>query len=167
MMESVTEDIGMKTYVAEINGEAILAFRAEDDSDAYAIVNEENGGLQLGLNGYSGLRHADGRVLWDDEAEIKARLATDDEHDRWLKARDAETGSACDGKQFDPDFPDDPDDFMAYLISVKPVDEDEEEDEGKVALMRRLMGTETGYSPSRLSQMRGNGEGVIDGAANA
>jgi hypothetical protein len=35
----------MKTYVAEINGEAIIAFRAKGDGEAYDIVNE----LQLGL----------------------------------------------------------------------------------------------------------------------
>jgi hypothetical protein len=63
----------MKTYVAEIGGQAIIAFRAEDDDEAFDIVNEENGGLQLGLNGYVGLLRADGKVLWDGESEITAR----------------------------------------------------------------------------------------------
>src|SRR5215813_14392155 len=98
----------MKTYVAEINGEAIMAFRAEDDDHTHEIVKEKDGGLQLGLNGFSGLLRADGRPLWDGQSEIRARLATDEEHQRWLKARDAETGE---GKQIDPSMDDDPDDF--------------------------------------------------------
>jgi hypothetical protein len=71
----------IKTYVAEINGEAIIAFRAEDDDHANAIVNDEDGGLRSGHNGLSGLLRADGSVLWDGETEIKARRATDAEHD--------------------------------------------------------------------------------------
>jgi hypothetical protein len=116
----------METYVAEINGEAVMAFRAEDDDHAYDIVNEKDGGLQLGLNGHSGLLRADGNVLWDEKTEIKARRATEAEHQEWLEARDAETGE---GKQIDPSMDDDPDDFNVYLISVMSVDEEEDEDE--------------------------------------
>ena len=43
----------MRTYIAEINGEALIAFRAKGDHEAYDIVNEKNGDLQLGLNGFS------------------------------------------------------------------------------------------------------------------
>jgi hypothetical protein len=50
----------MRTYVAEIDGEALIAFRAEGDNDAYYIVNETNGNLQLGLNGFSGVVRVDG-----------------------------------------------------------------------------------------------------------
>ena len=50
----------MKTYVAEINGEALIAFRAEGDNDACHIVNETNGDLQLGLNGFFGVVRIDG-----------------------------------------------------------------------------------------------------------
>jgi hypothetical protein len=39
----------MNTYVAEVNGEAIVAFRAEDDDAAFGIVSDENAGSQLGL----------------------------------------------------------------------------------------------------------------------
>jgi hypothetical protein len=102
----------MKTYVAEINGEAIIAFRAESDDHASAMVNEKDGGLQLGLNGFSGLRRADGSVLWNGETEIKARRATDAEHERLCKARDAE----ADG---------DADNFSIYLVPVKSIDEAE------------------------------------------
>jgi hypothetical protein len=116
----------METYVAEINGEAVMAFRAEDDDHAYDIVNEKDGGLQLGLNSYSGLLRADGNVLWDEKTEIKARRATEAEHQEWLKARDAETGE---GKRIDPSMDDDPDDFNVYLIPVMSVDEDEDEED--------------------------------------
>ncbi len=120
-MEVNTE--GKQTYVAEINGEAVLAFRAEDDDDAYCQVNEENGDVQLGLNGFVGVLRADGGVLWDGETEIIARPATEAEHQQWLRVRDAEIGSAYEGKQIDPSMGDDLDDFNVYLIPIKPVDE--------------------------------------------
>jgi hypothetical protein len=116
----------MKTFVAEINGEAVIAFRAEDHEEAVAIVNEENGGLQLGLNGYSGLLRADGKPLWDGESEITARRATEDEHKRWLRARDAALGDAAEGGAIDPTMGDDPDDFAVYLIQATSVDDDED-----------------------------------------
>ena len=43
----------MKTYVAEINGEPILAFRAEDDEAAERIIHEQDGGFQIVVRGYS------------------------------------------------------------------------------------------------------------------
>jgi len=89
----------MRTYIAEINGEALIAFRAKGDHEAYDIVNEKNGDLQLGLNGFNGVVRPDGSPLWDGETEIKVRPATDDEHETWHEALDAETGA---GKQIDP-----------------------------------------------------------------
>jgi hypothetical protein len=79
----------MKTYVAEINGEAIVAFRATGDDDANAIVNDENGELQQVLNGFSQLFRADGSPLWDGQSEIKTRLATEAEDESWHEARNA------------------------------------------------------------------------------
>jgi hypothetical protein len=105
----------MKTYVAEINGEAIMAFRAEDDVGALAFVNEENGDFQLGLHD---VVRADGKPLRDGESAISPRLATAAEHDQWLKVRNAETGAAADGKQIDPEMGGDLDDFSVYLIPV-------------------------------------------------
>jgi hypothetical protein len=117
----------METYVAEIDGQAIIAFRAEDDDEAYDIVNEENGGIQLGLNGFSGLLRADGKVLWDGESAIIARRATEDEHKQWLKGLDAGIGKATEGAPIDLSV-DDPDDCNVYLIPVIPVDDDEYDD---------------------------------------
>src|SRR5229473_153767 len=100
----------MKIYVAEINGEAIMAFRAEDDVGALAFVNEENGAFQLGL---SDVVRTDGKPLWDRESTISPRLATAAEHDQWLKALNA-------------------DDLNVYLIPVVDLDED---DDGEIHLL--------------------------------
>jgi hypothetical protein len=59
----------MKTYVAEINGEAVMAFRAEDGDPALGIVNEEGGGLRLGLHD---VFRADGKPLWDRESRLRS-----------------------------------------------------------------------------------------------
>jgi hypothetical protein len=116
----------MKTYVVEINGEAIVAFRAEDDDAAFRIVNEKDGGLQLGL--YDVLR-ADGKPLWDGESTISSRPATAAEHDEWLKVRDAEIGATTDGKQIDSEMGDGPDDLNVYLTPVIDPDDDDEDDD--------------------------------------
>jgi len=110
----------MRTYVAEIDGEALIAFRAESDNDAYHIVNETNGDLQLGLNGFSGVVRVDGNPLWDGETEIKVRPATEGEDKIWLDARDAEFGE---GKQIDRSTGDDPDALNVYLIPTFAVDD--------------------------------------------
>jgi hypothetical protein len=70
---------GVKTYVAEIKGEAVVAFRAENDDMAYEIVNEKDDGMQLGL---SESLSADGSPLWDEKSEITARPATEDRRGR-------------------------------------------------------------------------------------
>jgi hypothetical protein len=50
----------MKTNVVEIDGEAILAFRPQDDETARRIILEKDSGFQIVVRGYSGLRRADG-----------------------------------------------------------------------------------------------------------
>jgi hypothetical protein len=112
----------MRTYVAEVNGEALIAFRAEGDNDAYHIVNETNGDLQLGLNGFNGVVGVDGNPLWDGATEIKVRQATDSEDKIWLDARDAESGE---GKQIDPIMGDDPDILNVYLVPTCAIEDDE------------------------------------------
>jgi hypothetical protein len=109
----------MRTYIAEINGEALIAFRAKGDHEAYDIVNEKNGDLQLGLNGFNGVVRPDGSPLWDGEMEIKVRQATDDEHETWREALDAETGE---GKQIDPSIGGDRDALNVYLIPTCAVE---------------------------------------------
>ena len=82
----------MELYVAEIGGEAILAFRAEDDDEAYESVHDEL---------FWGLLRADGKtVLWDGESEISVRRASADEYDRWNEISE-------------------PDDHFIFLIPVR------------------------------------------------
>jgi hypothetical protein len=114
----------MRTYVAEINGEALIAFRAEGDNEAHDIVNEKNGNLQLGLNGFSGVLRPDGNPLWDGKTEIKARPATDGEHRIWLEALEAE---ARERKQIDPSMGGDPDALNVYLIPTSTAEGEDEE----------------------------------------
>ena len=114
----------MRTYVAEINGEALIAFRAKGDNEAYDIVNEKNGDLRRGLNGFNGLVRPDGSPLWNGETEIKVRPATDDEHKTWCEALDAETGE---GKQIDPSTGGDWDALNVYLIATSAVEGEDEE----------------------------------------
>jgi len=78
-------------------------------------MNDE---IQLGLKGFTGLLRENGEVLWDGESEIKTRLATEDEHERWSRALDTDGG----GQQIDPTASDDPNAFIAYLIPMKAAD---------------------------------------------
>jgi hypothetical protein len=102
----------MKSYVAEIDGEAILIFRAKNDDHARRIICDEDSGFQTVVRGYSGLTRADGRALWDGVGPIRHRLASPHEHERWLTLRDSRTGNA-----------DDPDDWVIYLVPVVSIDE--------------------------------------------
>jgi hypothetical protein len=112
----------MKTYVAEINGEAVVAFRASDEEDARAKINDEGGDLQQCLNDSSGFVRADGSALWDGRSEIGVRPAMEAEDESWRKACDNEIGDAEQGKPIEDDL----EDFSAYLISVKAVEVEEQ-----------------------------------------
>jgi hypothetical protein len=115
----------MKTYVAEINGEAVMAFRAMDDDDAHDMIGDEDGDVQQSLNEDSGVVRADGSPLWDGKSEITARPATEAEDESWRKARDAEIGNADEGKPIDSEIEEDFHDFNVYLIPVKSADDEE------------------------------------------
>jgi hypothetical protein len=52
----------MKTYVARIGEKAVLALRAEDDDEARAIVDDEEGSMRSDLKVLVG---NDGKPLWD------------------------------------------------------------------------------------------------------
>ena len=121
----------MKIYVAEINGEAIMAFGAEDDGAAFRIVNKKNGDFQLGL---SDVVRADGKPLWDGESTISPRLATAAEHNQWLKALNADDLNVYlvpvvgphdndDEEEDDEDEEDDDDDAEIHLLSEETVKE--------------------------------------------
>src|SRR3974377_436070 len=117
----------MKTYVAEINGEAVMAFRAMDDDDAHDMASDEDGDLQQSLNEFSGVVREDGRPLWDGKSEIRVRPATEAEDEDWRTARDAEIENADEGELIDSEIEDDSDDFNVYLIPVKSADDEEED----------------------------------------
>jgi hypothetical protein len=109
----------MKTYVAVVDGEAILAFRAEDDDAAERIICEEDGGFQIVLRGYSGLLRADGRPLWDGTSPIRHRPASPQEHAQWLVPRNSQ-----------PETTDDPNDWVVYLVPVVSIDDAAGDGEG-------------------------------------
>lgn len=122
----------MRTYVAEINGEAIVAFRAEDDDQAYDIVNNVEGGIQISLLDFD---RADGDVLWDGATEIVARRATVIEHAKWLRALKQSTREAAESGFIDRGMRDDPDDFCLYLIPIPTPADDGQEDQEYVPPM--------------------------------
>lgn len=55
----------MQTYVASIGGTAIMIFRAEDEDQAHAIIEERN--MRSDLHTLVG---PDGKPLWDGKSEI-------------------------------------------------------------------------------------------------
>jgi hypothetical protein len=116
----------MKTYVAEINGEAIIAFRAMDDDDAIDMVADADGELRESLDESSGVVRADGSPLWDGKSAIIARRATKAEEESWREARDAEISGADEGEPIESEIEDDFYDFSVYLIPVKAADDEEE-----------------------------------------
>jgi hypothetical protein len=101
----------MKTYVASINGNAVLAFRAEDDDQARAIINDPEGGMRSDLLTLIG---ADGKSLWDGKSAIQAREATPAQHAEWEQSRD----QAISDGEIDLGAGNDPDEWNVYLIGV-------------------------------------------------
>jgi hypothetical protein len=117
----------LKTYVAAINGEAVIAFRAIDDDDANDMVNDAEGELRESLDDSSGMVREDGSPLWDGKSEIVARRATEAEEESWREARDEEIADADDGEPTESEIEDGFDDFSVYLIPVKAADDEEED----------------------------------------
>jgi hypothetical protein len=94
----------MKTYVVEINGKAVLAFRAATDDDASAMVDDEVTTLRSDLQALTG---ADDKPLWDGTSPLHVRVATAAEDDEWERARD----QAISDGEIDLDAGDDPDEW--------------------------------------------------------
>jgi hypothetical protein len=70
----------MQTYVAEIDGRAIFAFRAADDSCAQAWLD-----IHAVMRHTLETVHSDGRRIWNGHADIIARKATSPEAKIWRK----------------------------------------------------------------------------------
>jgi hypothetical protein len=100
----------MKTYVAVIGGEALLAFRAEDDEQAQAIADDDEGDVRSAL---LEVVRVEGTPLWDGSSRIAVRAATEAEHTVW---------------ETETDVDDDADIFEVFLIPVyDPAGADEED----------------------------------------
>ena len=75
----------MNTYVATIGGKAVLTFRAVDDDQAHAMIDDQEGSMRSDLKV---LVDADGKPLWDGKSAIEVREATAPEHAEWKRSRD-------------------------------------------------------------------------------
>ena len=62
-----------------------VAFRAEDDDEARAIIDDEEGSMRSDLKVLVGM---DGEPLWDGESAIEVREATVAQHAEWKQSRD-------------------------------------------------------------------------------
>src|SRR5450756_1905748 len=102
----------VKTYVARIGGSAVLAFRAEDDDQARAIVDDPAGNMRSDLQVFVG---ADGKPLWDGKSAIQAREATPSQHTEWEQSRD----QAISDGEIDLDAGNDPDEWNVRLIDIQ------------------------------------------------
>jgi hypothetical protein len=101
----------MNTYVAIIGGKAVLTFRAVDDDQAHAIIDDQEGSMRSDLKV---LVDSDGKPLWDGKSAIQVRDATAAEHAEWKKSRD----QAISGGEIDLDARDDPDNWNVYLMGA-------------------------------------------------
>jgi hypothetical protein len=104
-------EFNMKTYVATIGGNAVLAFRAEDDDQALATIDDPEGSMRSDLQALVG---ADGKPLWDGKSTIQAREATPAQHTEWEQSRD----QAISDGEIDLDAGNDPDEWNVYLIGI-------------------------------------------------
>jgi len=101
----------MNTYVAIIGGKAVLAFRAVDDDQASAMIDNPEGSVRSDLKVLVG---ADGKPLWDGKSAIQVQEATSAQHAEWKQSRD----QAISEGQIDLDARNDPDEWNVYLTGA-------------------------------------------------
>ena len=101
----------MKTYVACIGEEAVLAFRAENDDDAHSMIDDEEGSIRSDLTVLVG---TDEDALWDGKSSLQVREATAAQHAEWEQSRD----QAISDERLDLDAGDDPDQWSVYLTRI-------------------------------------------------
>jgi hypothetical protein len=101
----------MKTYVACIGEEAVLAFRAENDDEAHEMINEKEGSVRSELKVLVG---TDEKPLWDGKSAIVMQEATAAQHAEWEQSRD----QAISDEEIDLDAGGDPYEWSVYLTSV-------------------------------------------------
>ena len=101
----------MNTYVAIIVGKAVLTFRAVDDDQAHAMIDDQEGGVRSDLKVLVG---TDGRPLWDGKSSIEVREATAAQHTEWKQSRDQAIGDG----EIDLDAGNNPDEWNVYLLGA-------------------------------------------------
>jgi hypothetical protein len=116
----------MKTYIAAVNDEPLIAFRAQDDDDAQSLADDASGYIRGTLLEYTRLG---GEALWDGKSEIRTREATPAEHGRWLAVLREDTGQAVEGLVHDPEVGDDADDAAVVLVPIEPQDDDDDDND--------------------------------------
>src|SRR5690349_14815615 len=116
----------MRTYVADVDGVPIVAFRAENNEHAQSLANDKGSELQESLRDFN---NPDGSPLWDGAAAILVRPATESEDDDWHTARDASVGEFSEGAVIDPNLGENLDDFILYLVPIVPSDNEEDDDD--------------------------------------
>jgi hypothetical protein len=99
----------MKTYVASIGGRAVLAFRAEDEDQARAVIDGDSMRSDLHV-----LVDTDGKPLWDGKSSVEVREATAAQHAEWEQSRD----QAISDGEIDLDAGNDPDEWNVYFPDV-------------------------------------------------
>ena len=101
----------MNTYVVSIGGQAVLAFRAEDDDQAREMIDDHEGNLRSDLQT---LVDTDGKPLWDGKTAIHVREASAAQHAEWEQSRD----QAISDGEIDLDAGDDPNEWNVYLMGA-------------------------------------------------
>ncbi len=101
----------MNTYVAIIGGKAVLAFRAVDDDQARAMIDDQEGSMRSDLKI---LISTDGKPLWDGKSAVEVREATATQHAEWKQSRD----QAISDGEIDLDARNDPDEWNVYLVDA-------------------------------------------------
>ena len=101
----------MNTHVAIIGGKAILTFRAVDDDQARAMIDDQEGSMRSDLKV---LVDTDGKPLWDGKSAIQVREATAAEHAEWKRSHD----KAISDGEIDLDARNDPDEWNVYLMGA-------------------------------------------------
>ena len=101
----------MKTYVAFVGEKAVLAFRAEDDDQAHAMIDDEEGSIRSDLKVLVGTGE---KPLWDGKSAIVMKEATAAQHAEWEQSRD----QAISDEEIDLDAGDDPDEWSVYLTGI-------------------------------------------------
>jgi len=108
---SLKTEFMMNTYVAIIGGKAVLAFRAVDDDQARAMIDDQEGSMRSDLKI---LISTDGKPLWDGKSAVEVREATATQHAEWKQSRD----QAISDGEIDLDARNDPDEWNVYLVGA-------------------------------------------------